>query len=116
MRTLLIAATAALGLGISAPAFAQGSGNYCSQVHPEQRIPAETVQKNVQEMGYDVRRVRFDGGCYKVYHTEKTTGGDVEAYYNPANGELVRASLGARPRDQRRLARVGFENHRSRFR
>jgi hypothetical protein len=41
-----------------------------------------------------VRRVRLDDGCYKVYITEKTTGGEVEAYFNPANGELVRAKLG----------------------
>jgi hypothetical protein len=57
-------------------------------------IPVETVQKKVQEMGYEVRRVRFDGGCYKVYITEKTTSGEVEAYFNPANGELVHAKLG----------------------
>jgi hypothetical protein len=60
------------------------------KVAREQMIPVETVQKKVQEMGYEVRRVRFDGGCY----TEKTTGGEVEAYFNPANGELVRAKLG----------------------
>jgi hypothetical protein len=57
-------------------------------------IPVETVQKKVQEMGYEVRRVRLDDGCYKVYITEKTTGGEVEAYFNPANGELERAKLG----------------------
>ena len=76
------------------PAHAQSGGNYCPKVPREQMIPVEAVQQKVQEMGYEVRRVRFDDGCFKVYITEKTTGGEVEAYYDPSNGELVRARPG----------------------
>jgi hypothetical protein len=91
MRNILIATTL-IGLSI-APAFAQ-SGNYCPKVSRGEMIPIETIQQKVKEMGYEVRRVRFDDGCYKVYITEKTTGGEVETYYDPATGELVRAKLG----------------------
>jgi hypothetical protein len=40
-----------------------------------------------------VRRVKIDDGCHKVYITDKASGGEVEAYYNPATGELVQAKL-----------------------
>jgi hypothetical protein len=76
------------------PANAQTGGDYCPKVAREQMIPVETVVQKVTGMGYEVRRVRFDDGCYKVYITDKTTGGEVEAYYNPATGELARARLG----------------------
>jgi hypothetical protein len=42
----------------------------------------------------EVRRVRFDDGCYKVYTTEKTTVARWKPINNPANGKLVRARLG----------------------
>lgn len=91
MRNVLIATTL-IGLS-TAPAFAK-SGNYCPKISRGEMIPVETVQQKVKEMGYDIRRVRFDDGCYKVYITEKATGGEVKAYYDPATGELVRAKLG----------------------
>lgn len=94
MRYVLATAMSLLVATTIIPAAAQSGGDYCPKVPREQMIPIETVQQKVKEMGYEVRRVRFDDGCYKVYITEKTTGGEVEAYYNPANGELVRARLG----------------------
>jgi hypothetical protein len=36
----------------------------------------------------------IDDGCPKVYITDKASGGEVEAYYDPATGELVQAKLG----------------------
>lgn len=94
MRNALIIGATVLSLSAGVPAFAQGGGDYCPKVPKEQMIPVETVQKKVQEMGYEVRRTRFDDGCYKVYITDKASGGEVEAYYNPATGELVRAKPG----------------------
>lgn len=94
MRYVIATAMTVLAAVANISANAQSGGDYCPKIPREQMIPDETVQQKVKEMGYEVRRVRFDDGCFKVYITEKTTGGEVEAYYNPANGELVRARLG----------------------
>jgi hypothetical protein len=94
MRYVLATAMTVLAAVANIPANAQSGGDYCPKVSREQMIPVETVQQKVKEMGYEVRRTRFDDGCYKVYIIEKTTGGEVEAYYSPATGELVRARLG----------------------
>jgi len=94
MRNAFAVGVTVLALGIVGPTFAQQSGDYCPKVPREKMIAEEAVKKNVQNLGYEVRRVRFDDGCYKVYITEKTTGSEVEAYYDPASGELVRAKLG----------------------
>lgn len=94
MRYVLATAMTVLAASASMPASAQRGGDYCPKVAQEQMVPVETVEQKVKAMGYEVRRVRFDDGCFKVYITEKASGGEVEAYYNPANGELVRAKLG----------------------
>jgi hypothetical protein len=53
----------------------------------------EALKTKVEALGYMVRRVKIDDGCHKIYITDKASGGEVEAYYNPATGELVQAKL-----------------------
>ena len=57
-------------------------------------VLAARTKAKVEALGYVVRRTRIDDGCHKVYITDKASGGEVEAYYNPATGELVQAKLG----------------------
>jgi hypothetical protein len=77
------------------PAMAQGiaQGDKCPTVPRDQWMSVEALKTKVEALGYMVRRVKIDDGCHKVYITDKASGGEVEAYYNPATGELVQAKL-----------------------
>jgi hypothetical protein len=77
----------ALGQGVA-------PGDKCPTVPRDKWISVETLKAKVEALGYVVRRARIDDGCHKVYITDKASGGEVEAYYNPATGELVQAKLG----------------------
>ena len=85
MRYVLATTMTVLAAAANIPANAQSGGDYCPKVPREQMIPVETVQQKVKEMGYEVRRTRFDDGCYKVYITEKTTGGEAERQSAPSS-------------------------------
>jgi hypothetical protein len=76
-------------------ALGQGApGDKCPTVPRDKWMSVEILQAKVEALGYVVRRARIDDGCHKVYITDKASGGEVEAYYNPATGELVQAKLG----------------------
>jgi hypothetical protein len=91
MRTVLLAASIVLVAGAATPVLAQDK---CPTVPRDQWISVETLKTKVEALGYVVRRARVDDGCHKVYITDKASGGEVEAYYNPATGELVQARVG----------------------
>ena len=97
MRPVLIAATIVLVAGAAAPIMAQDK---CPTVPRDQWMSIEALKAKVEALGYVVRRARVDDGCHKVYITEKASGGEVEAYYNPATGELVQARLGRQGEDR----------------
>ena len=69
-------------------------GDKCPTVPRDKWISVETLKTQVEARGYVLRRARIDDGCHKVYITNKASGGEVEAYYNPATGEFVQAKLG----------------------
>ena len=83
-------------LAVTFQAMGQGiaPGDKCPTVSRDKWISVETLRAKVEALGYVVRRARIDDGCHKVYITDKASGGEVEAYYNPATGELVQAKLG----------------------
>jgi hypothetical protein len=47
----------------------------------------EAMKAKATEMGYDVRQVKVEDGCYEVYGIKD--GQKVEAIFNPATGEQV---------------------------
>ena len=73
-------------------------GDKCPTVPRDKWISVGTLKAKVEALGYVVRRARIDDGCHKVYITDKASGGEVEAYYNPITGELVQAKLGKKSR------------------
>jgi hypothetical protein len=91
MRSVLTTVVTFLVMTIATPVVAQDK---CPTVPRDQWMSIEVLKQKVQALGYDVRRARVDDGCHKVYITDKASGGEVEAYYNPATGELVQAKLG----------------------
>lgn len=80
----------------SAPAMGQGiaPGDKCPTAPRDKWMSVEALKSKVEALGYVVHRARIDDGCHKVYITDKASGGEVEAYYDPVTGELIQAKLG----------------------
>ena len=54
----------------------------CDSGKPETWQPQEKLEAMLKEKGWQIRRIKIDGGCYEVYAvTEK--GERVEAYFHP---------------------------------
>lgn len=44
--------------------------------------PSDKLEQMLSDKGWDVRRIKVDGGCYEVYATDEK-GVRVEAYFDP---------------------------------
>jgi hypothetical protein len=77
----LFLAAAVLAAFAAAPAYATGLAT-CDSGPQEKWQPQEKLQKMLTDRGWQIRRIKIDGGCYEVYAiTEK--GERVEAYFHP---------------------------------
>jgi len=77
----LFLAAAVLAAFAAAPALATGLAT-CDSGPQEKWQPQEKLQKMLTDRGWQIRRIKIDGGCYEVYAiTEK--GERVEAYFHP---------------------------------
>ncbi len=80
MRLFLAAAAFAASFAVGT-AHATGLAT-CDSGPPEKWQPQEKLQKMLVDRGWQIRRIKIDGGCYEVYAiTEK--GERVEAYFHP---------------------------------
>lgn len=71
----------------SAPALATGLAT-CDSGPPESWQPKATLEKQLTDKGWTVRRIKTDGGCYEVYAINDK-GEKVEAYFHPVTLEPV---------------------------
>ena len=78
MQKIILAAIVALAATSS-----QATGlATCDSGKPETWQPQEKLEAMLKEKGWQIRRIKIDGGCYEVYAvTEK--GERVEAYFHP---------------------------------
>lgn len=74
-------------LMVSAPALATGLAT-CNSGPPEFWQPKAALEKQLTEKGWEVRRIKTDGGCYEVYAINEK-GEKVEAYFHPRTFEPV---------------------------
>lgn len=90
MKPVIALFTAALSL----PAAALATGLATCDSGPESGWqPQEKLQKMLTERGWQVRRIKIDGGCYEAYViTDK--GERQEAYFHP----VTLAPVPTRPR------------------
>jgi hypothetical protein len=91
MKTLFIVLASAATLGLVAPATADTRHN-CSDLPKSQWMSVEAITQKASALGYDVRRVKADGGCYEVYATD-AKGARVEAYFHPGTGDVVKVEV-----------------------
>ena len=78
MQKIILAAVIALAATSS-----QATGlATCDSGKPETWQPQEKLEAMLKEKGWQIRRIKIDGGCYEGYAvTEK--GERVEAYFHP---------------------------------
>jgi hypothetical protein len=93
MRKILTLATVTLLCGAATSALADGTGHGCVQAPVATSISADTMKSRIDDLGYDVRRLKMDDGCFKAHIIERLSGGAVTATFS-TTGDLVRAKPG----------------------
>jgi len=96
MRKFVILATlATLGATI-VPAAADNAERACRQSRETKAISTDDMKARIDQLGYEVRSLKSDDGCFRTTIVDRNSGGAVRALFNAATGELVRASLASR--------------------
>lgn len=67
----------------------------CGNTPREQWLPEATIKTKVAELGYEVRKIKTEKGCYEVKATDKN-GAKIELYVHPATGEVVKPSAASK--------------------
>ena len=75
------------GFAASGPSLATGLATCDSGPKENWKSQAE-LEKRLVEEGWQVRRIKIDGGCYEVYALDKE-GKRVEAYFHPETLDRV---------------------------
>ena len=88
MRKMLQLSAIVLAMGAAAPAFAEEGSASCGNAPREKWMSEEAIKAKGTEMGYEVRRVKAEDGCYELYVIDKN-GAKAELYFNPVTGERV---------------------------
>jgi len=88
MRTTLVLAT--MLIAIAGAASATGLAT-CDSGPQSGWKNEETLRKQLGDKGWQVRRIKIDGGCYEVYALDDK-GARVESYFHPVTLEHVLTS------------------------
>ena len=86
MKSIVLITCTAM-VAMSSSAFATGLAT-CDSGSPETWQPQEKLQKMLTDKGWQVRRIKVDGGCYEVYAINEK-GERVEAYFHPQTLDAV---------------------------
>jgi hypothetical protein len=88
MRKILTITAASMMITMAIPAFASGDDVSCGKSSGKQ-LSVQAITEKATGMGYDVRKVERDDGCYEVYAIDKK-GARVEIYMNPVTGAVLK--------------------------
>ena len=79
MRVILLAALTIAASNVQATGFAT-----CDSGPREKWQPQDKLSAVLKEKGWQVRRIKEDGGCYEVYALDEK-GQRVEVYFHPVS-------------------------------
>jgi hypothetical protein len=88
MRKIAIVAAVAALLGATATTQAGSLGRPCTSAPQSQWLPLEELQAKVEALGYKVQKAKLKNACGELYTIDKT-GGRVELFVDPTNGQIV---------------------------
>ena len=89
-RSILAALTGAAFLNLSGAAFATGLAT-CDFGDQSKWKSQDQLTAQLQKEGYEVRRIKIDGGCYEAYVID-ASGDMTERYYNPLDLKFIPTS------------------------
>ena len=88
MRKLLTFLCLGATLGAATPVMA-GEDGRCGNTPRDKWLSEAAIKAKVGELGYEVRKIEAEKGCYEIKATDKN-GAKTELYVNPATGEIVK--------------------------
>lgn len=89
MKITLLTATLLAAL-VPAGAALADDDRACGNAPRDQWMSEDALRARATELGYQVRGVDTDDGCYEVYAVDGN-GVRSEIYFNPVSGEIVRS-------------------------
>lgn len=87
MKMMLIATATVAAAALATPFAAQASDD-CPNVPSDQWMSEAAIIEKATGMGYEVRSVKSDNGCYEVEATDKD-GRLFEIEFHPGTGDLI---------------------------
>jgi hypothetical protein len=54
-------------------------------------LTSETMRQKIDDLGYDVRRLKSEHGRFEAYIVDRQSGGAVAAVFSASTGDLIRA-------------------------
>ena len=97
MKKLLIVTATAMTMALAAPALAS-SDDYekgdddAKCITTGEWMTEDAAKAKMTALGYDIRRVKREDGCYELYAIDKK-GARVEIYMNPVTGAVVKTKV-----------------------
>jgi len=89
MRKFIAFTAAGFMTAATLPAYASSDDVWCGRNAGGQQLSVQDVTAKVAGMGYDVRRVERDDGCFEVKATDRN-GVRIELKMHPGTGEIVK--------------------------
>jgi hypothetical protein len=86
-KSLFVIATIA-ALAAVTGAQAGSLGRPCTAAPQNQWLPLAQLQAKVEALGYTVQKAKLKNACGELYATDKS-GGRVELFVDPTNGDIV---------------------------
>ena len=77
----------ALTAALAAPAAI--AGPTCTDAPRSNWLPEKTMQDRITSAGYVIDKFKVSGSCYEIYGKDKA-GNQVEIYYDPTNGKVIK--------------------------
>ncbi|MCB1425224.1 MAG: PepSY domain-containing protein [Zhengella sp.] len=92
MRILLTALALSATAAAVQPALASDNDKSCGNAPRNEWMSEDAVKAKASEMGYEVRSVKVEDGCFEVY-AMNSKGERAEVYMNPVTGDVVRTKM-----------------------
>jgi hypothetical protein len=80
-------------MAIAGPALASDKVRDCPRTHGQGALSIEAMRQKLEGLGYEVRALEIEEGCFKARLIDRQSRGAVKALFRADDGELVRAKL-----------------------
>ena len=88
MRKLTVFTAATLIVAVPVIAQAGSLGRPCTSASQDKGLSVQELQSKVEAQGFKVQKAKLKNACGELYTIDRT-GGRVELFVDPTNGEIV---------------------------